>query len=128
MGPGHIGGRHQKEEDIGGLAVQRLEVHAPLVDAQGSREADDGVGLAVRNGDAVADPRAHDLLPFQHGLQDLVPVGDGVTHLKATDQLLDDGLFAVALEADDGGIEGQDVQQGHSRCSRYTWVPRSGGR
>src|SRR6516164_2229392 len=55
-------GHHQQEEQVGGLTVDRVEVHARAAARAARQEPRDPGQLAVRDRDALADPGALELL------------------------------------------------------------------
>ena len=115
MRAGDVGGGNQQEENERRLAVEGLEIHPAAVGSEGGDEPCHGIGFAVGNGDAVANPGTHDFFALDYRLQHFFAVGDRIARFEAVDQFLDDFFFAVALETHNRGLGRQNFQQGHSR-------------
>src|SRR4051812_3885187 len=98
--------RHQGEEEVGGLAVDGVEVHALARDAEGGAELRQPVELAVRDGHALADPRGAQLLPLpEHLHQPLLPQA-GLRPGQRRGQLAQDLRLAGGVQVRDDGVGG----------------------
>ena len=117
VGPRAAVGRNGHDEDVGGLAVERAEIHAAALDAQGRHQAIHAVGLAVGNGNAVLHAGAHALLPFQNRFQHGVAVADVSGSHQQVDHLGENGLLGGALQVQADGFDGQRLFQIH------VWTP-----
>ena len=90
-------GRKQQEHQIDRLVVQRLEIDRRIEPREDAGDALHAGELAVRNGDAVADPGRAQTLALQDRVEDF-PLGDAGDRCGPLGQQLQQLLLRVCLE------------------------------
>src|SRR5512141_916769 len=100
-GAGIVLGRDEKEEDVGRLAVDRLEDDAFQREAEQQGRRLEPLGPAVRHGDALADGRRAHLLPLQELVEEGAVEPGGMPGLEGVRHLAEDA----------GPVSGREARQ-----------------
>ena len=105
--------RYEKEEEVGRLPVERLEIDAREAPPEGRQHALQAGQLAVRDGNAVPERGAVQALAVLERLDQPLPVDLAVIAGEDAGELLDHvGLAAAHERPDDGGLL-EDVRDLH---------------
>lgn len=116
MGAGLIDGRERHYKNSAGLLVERVEIDRSVGYSHARDKIIDGVGLTVRNRDAMLHTGRHFPFTIEHAR----PGGSLVLYLSGLDKNIEkfiyNRLFGVSLEVKIDGIGGQYGFEVH-RCS-----------
>src|SRR5690242_19577677 len=98
MQTGGILRRDQQEKELGGIAVQRIEIDAAGAAAEHAQDAGDSSKLAMRDGDAVADSGGAQALAFVQNPEQFVERDLLMGMAQTLSQLVQDLGLALAAQ------------------------------
>lgn len=124
VGAGGGFGTDEEEEEADGLAVEGIEVHGLARAAGGHAELGDRRGLAVRDGDAVADARGEDGFPLADGAEDLIRVVEPLVVAHESDQLLEQIVLRRPDEWNPDPLGGEQLRKQQASASKVAWFPK----
>lgn len=111
---GFVGRAGEEDDELDGLAVDGFEVERVGGLADGHGELGHARGLAVGDGEAVADAGGSGHLASPDGIFETGGIADAARGGEDIDEFVDDALFVAGREWAADAIEGEDIGQIHA--------------